>query len=294
MSENNETPDVAAEAATEATLEAALDLDAAVADVEAAQAFDADAETALAAGDDAGAEADLLAEAALLADADAQLDAADVALGVAEELAEADPLEEFRRQLEDAPGDWFLVHSYSGYENRVRTNIESRIHSMHLEDDILQVEVPEEIVWEIKQGQRKQVKRRKYPGYVLVRMYLTDETWSAIRNTPGVTGFVGQSDRPSPLSLFEVEKMLAPEPVATEATAAAAASGGGGLVPPKPSITEVDITVGDSVTVIDGPFATLHATVSEINIDACKVTGLVEIFGRETPVELSFSQIQKN
>jgi transcriptional antiterminator NusG len=126
--------------------------------------------------------------------------------------AEDDPLEEFRRQLEEAPGSWYLVHSYSGYENRVRSNIEARVHAMNLEDDVFQIEVPEEMVWEIKQGQRKQVKRRKYPGYVLVRMYLTDETWTAVRDTPGVTGFVGQNERPVPLSLSEVESMLAPEP----------------------------------------------------------------------------------
>jgi len=209
-----------------------------------------------------------------------------------EQAEEIDPLEEFRRQLQEAPGSWYLVHSYSGYENRVRTNIESRVHSMDLEDDVFQVEVPEEMVWEVKQGQRKQVKRRKYPGYVLVRMYLTDETWTAVRDTPGVTGFVGQSDRPVPLSLTEVESMLAPEPTVEEAAPAAAPTSG--LTPTTPQVTDIDLTVGDSVTVIDGPFATLHATISEINLDAGKVTGLVEIFGRETPVELSFNQIQKN
>lgn len=210
------------------------------------------------------------------------------------ESEEVDPLDEFRRQLEDAPGDWYLLHTYSGYEKRVRANIENVIKTQDLEDDIFQIEVPEETVWEIKQGQRKKVDRRKFPGYVLVRMYLTDETWSAIRNTPAVTGFVGQSDRPVPLSLFEVERMLAPEPTAVEATGGAAAADAGGLLAPATKVTEIDLSVGDSVTVIDGPFATLHATISEINIDAGKITGLVEIFGRETPVELNFSQIQKN
>ncbi|MDQ1248791.1 MAG: transcription termination/antitermination protein NusG [Actinomycetota bacterium] len=210
------------------------------------------------------------------------------------ESEEVDPLDEFRRQLEDAPGDWYLLHTYSGYEKRVRANIENVIKTQDLEDDIFQIEVPEETVWEIKQGQRKKVDRRKFPGYVLVRMYLTDETWSAIRNTPAVTGFVGQSDRPVPLSLFEVERMLAPEPTAVEATGGAAAADAGGLLAPANKVTEIDLSVGDSVTVIDGPFATLHATISEINIDAGKITGLVEIFGRETPVELNFSQIQKN
>ena len=215
-------------------------------------------------------------------------------LEVAEVEVEVDPLEEFRRQLEDAPGDWYLLHTYSGYEKRVRANIENVIKSQDLEDDIFQIEVPEETVWEIKQGQRKKVDRRKFPGYVLVRMYLTDETWSAIRNTPAVTGFVGQSDRPVPLSLSEVERMIAPEPAPVEAAGAVSVAGDGGLLAPTTKVTEIDLSVGDSVTVIDGPFATLHATISEINIDAGKITGLVEIFGRETPVELNFSQIQKN
>ena len=209
-----------------------------------------------------------------------------------DEDAEEDPLDEFRRTLREAPGDWFVIHSYSGYEKRVRANLESRIKSMNLEDDIFQVEVPSEQVTEIKQGQRKQVERNKFPGYVLVRMYMTDETWRAVSDTPGVTGFVGpRGSDPVPLSLSEVEQMIAPEPV--EQTAAA----GGGAASPAAAtavVTEIDVAVGDSVTVIDGPFATLHATVSEINLDAQKVTGLVEIFGRETPVELSFSQIQKN
>ena len=219
----------------------------------------------------------------------------DVAEDVEVDVAEDDPLAEFRMQLEDAPGDWYLIHSYSGYEKRVKQNLENVIKQNDLEDDIFQIEVPEETVWEIKQGQRKKVDRRKFPGYVLIRMYLTDTTWSAVRDTPAVTGFVGQSDRPVPLSLDEVMRMLAPEPSAVEAAgqAAAADAGSQSFAPARP-ITEIDVTVGDSVTVIDGPFATLHATISEINLDAGKVTGLVEIFGRETPVELSFSQIQKN
>lgn len=256
----------------------------------------------------AGADADLVAEAvdeAADAEADVLVDeaadaGAEVIDGVAEVEAEfvvdeLDPREEFRRQLEDLPGDWFLLHTYSGYEKRVRANIENVVKSQYLEDDIFQIEVPEETVWEVKQGQRKKVERRKFPGYVLVRMYLTDETWTAIRDTPAVTGFVGQSDRPVPLPLFEVERMLAPEPAPAEvASPAAAAAAETGVLTPAAKPTEIDLSVGDSVTVIDGPFATLHATISEINIDAGKITGLVEIFGRETPVELSFAQIQKN
>ena len=241
----------------------------------------------------AAADEALAAELAHAAELEAEHDAP--AEGEAE-LVDEDPLAEFRAQLEDAPGDWYLIHSYSGYEKRVKQNLENVIKQNDLEDDIFQIEVPEETVWEIKQGQRKKIDRRKFPGYVLIRMYLTDTTWSAVRDTPAVTGFVGQSDRPVPLSLDEVMRMLAPEPSAAEATAsqaAAAEAGAQTFLPARPS-TEIDVVVGDSVTVIDGPFATLHATISEINLDAGKVTGLVEIFGRETPVELSFSQIQKN
>ena len=182
-------------------------------------------------------------------------------------------------------GDWYVVHSYAGYENKVKTNLESRITSLNMEDLIFQVEVPMEEVTEIKNGQRKLVRRNKFPGYVLVRMDLTDASWGTVRHTPGVTGFVGHGHQPAPLSLDEVVSILAPVPEKKPGSPAAAAAG---------EVTVVDFSVGDSVTVIDGPFATLHATVSEINADAQKVTGLVEIFGRETPVELGFSQIQKN
>ena len=206
---------------------------------------------------------------------------------------EIDPVAAFREQLRIAAGDWYVIHSYAGYENKVKGNLESRISSLNMEDYIFQVEVPMEEVIEIKSGVRKQVKRNKFPGYVLVRMDLTDESWGAVRHTPGVTGFVGHGHQPSPLSIDEVTAILAPQPekkaAAAGAPAAASAAAGGGA----PTIT-IDFAVGDSVTVVDGPFATLHATVSEINIEAQKVTGLVEIFGRETPVELAFNQIQKN
>ena len=180
-------------------------------------------------------------------------------------------------------GDWYVVHSYAGYENKVKTNLESRIGSLNMEDLIYQVEVPMEEVTEIKNGQRKLVRRNKFPGYVLVRMDLTDASWGTVRHTPGVTGFVGHGHQPAPLSLDEVVSILAPVPEKKP-----------GAPAPAGEVTVVDFSVGDSVTVIDGPFATLHATVSEINVDAQKVTGLVEIFGRETPVELGFGQIQKN
>ncbi|MFN8156509.1 MAG: transcription termination/antitermination protein NusG [Candidatus Nanopelagicales bacterium] len=184
-------------------------------------------------------------------------------------------------------GDWYVIHSYAGYENKVKTNLESRITSLNMEDQIFQVEVPMEEVFEIKAGQKKLVRRNKFPGYVLVRMDLTDASWGTVRHTPGVTGFVGHGHQPAPLSLDEVVSILAPVP---EKKPGQPATTGG----PATEVTVVDFSVGDSVTVIDGPFATLHATISEINADAQKVTGLVEIFGRETPVELGFGQIQKN
>ena len=179
--------------------------------------------------------------------------------------------------------EWYVVHSYAGYENKVKTNLESRIGSLNMEDLIFQVEVPMEEVTEIKNGQRKLVRRNKFPGYVLVRMDLTDASWGTVRHTPGVTGFVGHGHQPAPLSLDEVVSILAPVPEKKP-----------GAPTPAGEVTVVDFSIGDSVTVIDGPFATLHATVSEINVDGQKVTGLVEIFGRETPVELGFNQIQKN
>jgi len=230
---------------------------------------------------------------------DAAVDAADIA---AEESAitvepvagaetPADPLQEFRDLLYSQPGDWFVVHTYSGMENRVKANIESRIGSLNMEDFIYEVTVPTEEVAEIKNGQRRMVKRTVLPGYVLVRMDLTDESWAAVRHTPSVTGFVGQTHQPVPLSLAEVESMLAP---AVERQIAAEAGGSAPEQQKKaPKVEFTDFTTGDSVMVVDGPFATLHATITEINIDAQRVKALVEIFGRETPVELSFTQIQR-
>ena len=203
-----------------------------------------------------------------------------------------DPLEEFRAALRDKPGDWFVIHTYSGMENRVKANLETRITSLNMEDYIHEVVVPTEEVAEIKNGQRKLVKRTVLPGYVLVRMDLTDESWSAVRHTPSVTGFVGHSHQPVPLSLDEVENMLAPAVVA-EAEAASPEAGGTAAAPAKKKVEVADFDVSDSVMVVDGPFATLHATITEINAESQRVKALVEIFGRETPVELSFSQIQK-
>ena len=192
-----------------------------------------------------------------------------------------DAREEFERELRMLPGDWYVVHSYAGYENRVKTNLESRISSLNMEDFIFQIEVPVHQVTEIKGGKRQQVSEKVLPGYILVRMDLTDESWAVVRNTPGVTGFVGLSSRPSPLQLGEVAGLLAPEPEPGTKQAEAA----------RP--TTVEFEVGESVTVMDGPFATLPATVNEINPDTQKLKVLVSIFGRETPVELSFDQVTK-
>ena len=199
---------------------------------------------------------------------------------------ETDPREEFRDHLLSLPGDWYVVHSYAGYENRVKHNLENRRASLSMEDFVHDIQVPQEEVIEIKQGQRKQVKRNKFPGYVLVRMDLTDESWSTVRHTPGVTGFVGHAHQPTPLTIDEVISILYVEP---EAVAGKPSAGGAA----KAEATFVDFEVGESVTVIDGAFATLPATINEINPDAQKLKVLVSIFGRETPVELSFDQVQK-
>src|SRR6202042_2932728 len=219
------------------------------------------------------AAADLGVQEAMAALADGAADEAD---------EEADPVAEFKTELRMLPGDWYVVHSYAGYENRVRTNLESRTQSLNMEDYIFQIEVPTHEVIEIKGGKRQQVQEKVLPGYILVRMDLTDESWAAVRNTPGVTGFVGLSSKPSPLSLDEVANLLAPVPeekAAKKAETLRAAA--------------VDFEVGQSVTVMDGPFASLPATVSEINPDTQKLKVLVSIFGRETPVELSFDQVSK-
>ncbi|MFF7990064.1 transcription termination/antitermination protein NusG [Kitasatospora xanthocidica] len=216
-------------------------------------------------------------------------EAADTDEAEAEEAVEVDPVAKFREDLRFMPGEWYVIHTYAGYENRVKQNLEQRAVSLNVEEYIFQAEVPQEEVVQIKNGDRKTIRQNKLPGYVLVRMDLTPESWGVVRNTPGVTGFVGNAYDPYPLTLDEVVKMLAPD---VERQAAKEA---GKPSPIKPSEIQVlDFEVGDSVTVTDGPFATLQATINEINPDSKKVKGLVEIFGRETPVELSFDQIQKN
>jgi transcriptional antiterminator NusG len=198
---------------------------------------------------------------------------------VAESAAdENDENAEIRAALRNAPGEWFVVHSYAGYEKKVKGNLVNRIQSLNMEDFIFQIEVPEEEVRELKNGAIKVVKRNVFPGYVLVRMELTDESWSCVRNTPGVTGFVGNAHHPSPLTLAEVENILAPRPLWKDGRIA---------------MKDVDYSIGESITVMDGPFATLPATISEIMPEQTKLKVLVSIFGRETPVELSFHQVQK-
>ncbi|MDX3054080.1 transcription termination/antitermination protein NusG [Streptomyces sp. NE06-03E] len=211
----------------------------------------------------------------------------------AEPAAPVDAVAALREELRGLPGEWYVIHTYAGYEKRVKANLEQRAVSLNVEDFIYQAEVPEEEIVQIKNGERKNVRQNKLPGYVLVRMDLTNESWGVVRNTPGVTGFVGNAYDPYPLTLDEIVKMLAPE--AEEKAAREAAEAEGKPAPArKVEVQVLDFEVGDSVTVTDGPFATLQATINEINADSKKVKGLVEIFGRETPVELSFDQIQKN
>jgi transcriptional antiterminator NusG len=270
----------------------------------AALAVDPDVEAAASDEDEDLAEADVVADADdsddsddaddsdadadedVGEDADAEADAGED--GDAEE--EEDPAAEMREALRRAPGAWYVVHSYAGYENKVKTNLETRIGTLDMEDYIFQVEVPTEEVTEIKNGQRKQVQRKVLPGYILVRMELNDPSWSAVRNTPGVTGFVGATSKPSPLTIDEVLKFLLPQ---VEEAKPAADGKGKSASQAKGPVVEVDFEIGESVTVMDGPFATLPATISEVNADGQKLKVLVSIFGRETPVELSFSQVSK-
>jgi len=271
-----EATDVAYDGATD------VDLDGEVSTTSADENFDLSAVV----------EAELATEEVAVEEAPVEAAASEAAPAAEDE----DPLVAFRARLDSQIGEWFVIHSYAGFENRVKQNLETRAVSLNMEDYIYEVNVPSEEVTEIKNGVRKQVKRNKFPGYVLVRMDLTDESWGVVRHTPGVTGFVGQGHNPAPLSMDEAFDMLRPsqqKAIASVATAAAASAGekGGSASGAK---IDIDLNIGDSVTVVDGPFATLHATISEINLDAQKVVGLVEIFGRETPVELGFNQIHKN
>ncbi|QHY97529.1 hypothetical protein SSPS47_20715 [Streptomyces sp. S4.7] len=269
--------------------------------VEAADAVEPDqAEAADAEAGEPAEESALHVEDEDAADAAPKADDEDEAaedgddIELAEEPAAApDPVAALREELRGLPGEWYVIHTYAGYEKRVKANLEQRAVSLNVEDFIYSAEVPEEEIVQIKNGERKNVRQNKLPGYVLVRMDLTNESWGVVRNTPGVTGFVGNAYDPYPLTLDEIVKMLAPE--AEEKAAREAAEAEGKPAPSrKVEVQVLDFEVGDSVTVTDGPFATLQATINEINPDSKKVKGLVEIFGRETPVELSFDQIQKN
>jgi len=208
--------------------------------------------------------------------------AGSTAAAVAAPEEDEDPIAALRQSLRYQPGDWYVVHSYAGYENRVKTNLETRIATLDMEEFIYQVEVPTREEVEVRNGKRQHVQNKVFPGYILVRMELTPESYSCVRNTPGVTGFVGstdRADRPAPLSLDEVVKWLAPA-APTDKKA-------------RPEVKVLDFEVGNAVTVIDGPFASLSATISEINADQQKLKALVSIFGRETPVELNFNQVSK-
>jgi transcription termination/antitermination protein NusG len=269
------------DAAAEDAVAAATPVDDHVLDnpmLDVAEVDDADLEADDAVLDDAMADAPAAEAGEQPGDEEAGDESADGEAAEAE--APPDPAAEFSRQLRMLPGDWYVVHSYAGYENRVKANLESRTQSLNMEDYIFQIEVPVHQVTEIKGGKRQQVSEKVLPGYILVRMDLTDQSWAAVRNTPGVTGFVGLSSRPSPLSLDEVASLLAPEPEEQVKEADA-------------KRTVVEFEPGESVTVMDGPFATLPATVNEINPDTQKLKVLVSIFGRETPVELSFDQVTK-
>jgi transcriptional antiterminator NusG len=236
-------------------------------------------------------------EAAVAADVDAEEDTdADAETGEAEEdtdalaaaaaKADVDPAEEFKAKLRRQEGDWYVIHSYAGYENRVKANLETRIQTLDMEDYIFEIQVPMEEVVEIKNAQRKVINRVRIPGYVLVRMDLTDASWGAVRHTPGVTGFVGNAHNPVPLRLDEVFSMLAP--VFEEEQAEK-----GKPVKHAAAQVDVDFEVGESVIVKEGPFETLPATISEIKIDSQTLVVLVSIFERETPVTLAFNQVSK-
>jgi transcription termination/antitermination protein NusG len=243
-------------------------------DAESAETIDAEAVDAESSDDEEADDEEAEAEEA---DADGEAET------VAEAPSEDDVLAEFMREMRMQPGDWYVIHSYAGYENRVKTNLESRITSLNMEDYIFQIEVPTHLVTEIKSGKKQVVNEKVLPGYILVRMELTDESWAVVRNTPGVTGFVGLSSKPSPLPLGEVASLLAPPPAEGSPAAQAAAA----------KKTSPEYEPGESVTVMDGPFATLPATVNEVNSVTQKLKVLVSIFGRETPVELSFDQVSK-
>jgi transcriptional antiterminator NusG len=270
-----------AQAAEAVSAEAAHDDEASTGADLADEDLGAGDEPAEAAGPDA-AEGTELADGAEPAEAAEAVDPAEAAAKAAEE---------FRAKLRRQPGDWFVIHSYAGYENRVKANLETRIQTLDMEDYIFEIQVPMEEVVEIKNAQRKIVNRVRIPGYVLVRMDLTDASWGAVRHTPGVTGFVGNAHNPVPLTLDEVFSMLAPVFEAEQAAEAKAAGKAGQKAQAAP--VAVDFEVGESVIVKEGPFETLPATISEIKPESQTLVVLVSIFERETPVTLAFNQVSK-
>jgi transcription termination/antitermination protein NusG len=257
--ELEESADITAEAGDESEVESS-----------APEASDADS-------DDFEAEAD---------EADSEEESTD-ALAAAAAKADVDPAEEFKSKLRRQEGDWYVIHSYAGYENRVKANLETRIQTLDMEDYIFEIQVPMEEVVEIKNAQRKVINRVRIPGYVLVRMDLTDASWGAVRHTPGVTGFVGNAHNPVPLRLDEVFSMLAP--VFEEEQA----EKGKPVNKQHQAPVDVDFEVGESVIVKEGPFETLPATISEIKVESQTLVVLVSIFERETPVTLAFNQVTK-
>ena len=247
-----------------------------------------DAEEADDSDDDDVDDADIEATATDAVDEAAASDADEAGTedAPAEEAPAEDPVAAFKARLRRQEGDWYVIHSYAGYENRVKANLETRIQTLDMEDYIFEIQVPMEEVVEIKNTTRKIVNRVRIPGYVLVRMELTDESWGAVRHTPGVTGFVGNAHNPVPLSLNEVFSMLEHTIVHTDAES-------GKPVQPQFTPATVNFEVGESVTVNEGPFETLPATISEIKHESQQLVVLVSIFERETPVTLSYSQVTK-
>ncbi len=210
-----------------------------------------------------------------------------------EDDSEEDPYEAFRLDLRMLPGKWYVIHSYAGFERKVKANIEQRKSTLEVEDEIYQVEVPMEDVVEIKNGQRKMVTRVRIPGYVLVRMELTEDTWSVVRHTPGVTGFVGNAHNPTPLRFEEAFNMLKSLVEVKDVPTAKNIASKGGLAVARPLPAEVDFEVGETITIKEGSFAGLPGSISEIKPESGKLTVLVSLFERETPVELSFDQVTK-
>ncbi|MCO4250582.1 transcription termination/antitermination protein NusG [Pseudarthrobacter raffinosi] len=256
-------------------------------EVESAAPESADADSADDSDDSEGADSEGDAVEGEPAEGDSEGDDADAdALAAAAAKAEVDPADEFKAKLRRQEGDWYVIHSYAGYENRVKANLETRIQTLDMEDYIFEIQVPMEEVVEIKNAQRKVINRVRIPGYVLVRMDLTDASWGAVRHTPGVTGFVGNAHNPVPLRLDEVFSMLAP--VFEEEQAEK-----GKPVKHAAAQIDVDFEVGESVIVKEGPFETLPATISEIKVESQTLVVLVSIFERETPVTLAFNQVSK-